>query len=322
MNPRSDARLAGAALVGLAAVCFATLGAATRFAADAGVEPLPLVTWRAAIGAVVVGAVVALGAARGRRTVVSFRAIPPRERAAMAGGVLAGSLVNLGVFMAFVRISIALALLIFYLYPTLVAVISALRFGERFDRLRAVALGASLLGLALVLAGGGGFGSLDAVGVGFAFLAALSQTFYVLAARHGFASIPAGQAVVVTLAGGAVLYLGLAAVGGTLAMVAQPLSGGTALAIVAYAGTIGAAFPTLAFIVGIRLLGPPRAAILATLEPVVGVLIAALLLAEIPTPLQLVGGALVVAGAIVSQLGGGAAGAEHEAVVTEPATPR
>jgi drug/metabolite transporter (DMT)-like permease len=79
------------------------------------------------------------------------------------------------------------------------------------------------------------------------------------------------------------------------------------------AGTIGSSIPTLCFITGISILGAPRAAILATLEPVVGVALAALLLNEQPAALQLVGGALILVAAVLLQVGGGSA-AEHEAV--------
>jgi drug/metabolite transporter (DMT)-like permease len=52
---------------------------------------------------------------------------------------------------------------------------------------------------------------------------------------------------------------------------------------------------------------------LATLEPVVGVLLAAVLLAEQPTPVQVVGGSLILVAAALLQLRSGPA-AEHEAV--------
>jgi drug/metabolite transporter (DMT)-like permease len=83
------------------------------------------------------------------------------------------------------------------------------------------------------------------------------------------------------------------------------------------AGVVGAGIPTLAFINGIRRLGPPRAAILSTLEPVVGVVLAALLLHEVPSALQAAGGVLVLAGGVLAQLGPDAAPAEHEAVAPE-----
>jgi drug/metabolite transporter (DMT)-like permease len=60
--------------------------------------------------------------------------------------------------------------------------------------------------------------------------------------------------------------------------------------------------------------GAPRAAIISTLEPVVGIALAAVLLAEIPTPLQVLGGACIVLAAIVVQRRPGVVPAEHEAV--------
>jgi drug/metabolite transporter (DMT)-like permease len=80
------------------------------------------------------------------------------------------------------------------------------------------------------------------------------------------------------------------------------------------AGTVGAGIPTVAYITGIRILGPSRAAILATLEPVVGVGLAAWLLGERPTVVQLVGGALIVGAAALIQLGSRTTDADHEAI--------
>jgi drug/metabolite transporter (DMT)-like permease len=51
------------------------------------------------------------------------------------------------------------------------------------------------------------------------------------------------------------------------------------------------------------IIGPSRTAILMTLEPLVGVAIAGLWLGEEPLPLQLVGGAAVLAAAVVLQAG-------------------
>ena len=83
--------------------------------------------------------------------------------------------------------------------------------------------------------------------------------------------------------GGATLgYLVIALVTGQLVSLGAPLASGEALVPVLLAGFIGAAIPTLCFITGIRLLGASRAAILATLEPVVGVALAAWLLGERP----------------------------------------
>ncbi|MGH2381344.1 MAG: DMT family transporter, partial [Candidatus Limnocylindria bacterium] len=198
-------------------------------------------------------------------------------------------------------------------YPAVVAMASVLWFGERLDALRWSALGLSTLGLVLTLSGSGAIGDLDALGIGLSFLAALTQAFYVLAARHGFARIPPVESAALTMGGAALGYVAIALVIGQLVDLGAPLASGAALLPVLLAGFIGAAIPTLCFITGIRLLGAPRAAILSTFEPVVGVALAAWLLNERPELLQLAGGALILTAAVLLQLGGRTA-SEHEAV--------
>lgn len=311
---RSD--LLGAGLVALAAACFGTLGPLSRFANAAGVGSLTLVTWRAAIGAaVVLGFIGVRRLIRGTPSGWSVRDIPVRDRWFMAAAAAANCVLNFAAFVAFERTSIALTLLVFYLYPAGVAIASTLWFGDRLDRSRWVALGVSLVGTALVVVGAGPLGQLDALGIGLAFVAALAQVFYVLAARHGFAHVPGPQAAAFTMGGASILYLGIAVVTGAVFQLAQPLDSAAAFSPVLLAGVIGAGIPTLAFILGIRRLGAPTAAIISTLEPVVGVALAAWLLNEQPMPLQIAGGALILAAAALLQLRPGPP-AEHEAVGT------
>ena len=315
-DPSAGPDLAGAGLVALAAACFGTLGPLSRFAGDAGVDSLTLVTWRAALGALVVTAFITARLVLSGVRPTSLRAVPVRDRWFMLAAAAANMILNLAAFIAFERITIALTLLVFYLYPAGVAVVSTIWFGERLDRLRWIALGVSLAGMALVVAGAESLGSVDPLGIGLAFLAGLAQVFYVLAARHGFAHVPGPQAAALTMGGAATLYVLVAVVIGSLGSLGQPLASSEALVPVALAGVIGAGVPTLAFITGIRRLGPSQAAILATLEPVVGVGLAAWLLAERPAPVQLLGGALILSAAVLLQLRRGVA-AEHEAVATE-----
>ena len=316
--PRAD--LFGAGLVALAAACFGTLGPLSRFAGDAGVDSLILVTWRAAIGALVVTTFIALSWwLRGVRP-TSLRTLPARDRRFMVAAAVANMILNLAAFIAFGRITIAMTLLVFYLYPAGVAVVSTLFFGERIGRWGWAALAVSLVGMALVVAGAGSLGAIDPVGIGLAFLAGMAQVFYVLAARHGFAHVPAPQAAVLTMAGASTLYVLVLAVGSvvgitSLADLGQPLAGSEAIVPVLLAGIIGAGVPTLAFVTGIRRLGPSQAAIIATLEPVIGVGLAAWLLNERPAPIQIVGGALILAAAAGLQLRPGPT-ADHEAIAT------
>lgn len=306
--------LAGAGLILLAAACFGTLGPLTRFADEGGVSSLALVTWRAAIGAGCMLLFVAARQAMLGTGLVALSSVPARDRWFIAGAAVANAVLNLAVFVAFLRISIALSLLVFYLYPAFVALISASWLGERLDRIRWAALAMSLTGMVLVVAGAGNLGELDALGIGLSFLGALGQTFYVLAARHGFGHVPGAQAAAMTMGGAGAIYLLAAVAIGASGELAVPLSGLDSLWPVALAGLVGAGIPTVCYIIGIRRLGAPRAAILANFEPVVGVLLAALLLSEQPTLVQLAGGALIIVSGVVLQLRPRAGAAEHEAV--------
>jgi drug/metabolite transporter (DMT)-like permease len=218
------------------------------------------------------------------------------------------------VLIAITRISITLALLVFYTYPAMVALVSTVFFKERLDATRWAALVVSLVGLVLVIIGAGSVGAFDLVGVGLAFAGALCQVAYALLARHGFPSIPGPQVGAITFGVGTALYLAIGLAVGNLAALGAPLASSAALLPILWAGVIGAGIPTMAWIVGIRALGAPRAAIISTLEPVVGVILAALLLGERPTPLQIVGGALIVGAAIVVQRRPTVEAADHEAV--------
>ena len=145
--------LGGTAAVVIAACLFGTLGPASRAAYAAGLTPLAFTFWRAAIGTVALAALLALLHLRGRSR-VRWRALPPRALAALllAGGT--ALVLNLAIFSAFERMSIALALLGFYTYPAFVAGAAVALGEERLTRMRAVALALALAGMALVVLGG------------------------------------------------------------------------------------------------------------------------------------------------------------------------
>jgi len=318
MNRRPAPQLLGAGLIVLAAASFGTLGPVSRYADQAGVSSLTLVTWRAGVGAICVLAFLALRSMGGHRSSRPWSSLPVRDRWLVCAAAVTNAALNLGVFVAFLRIGIALTLLIFYLYPALVAVASVAWFGERLDRRRWTALAVSLIGVLLVVAGAGPLNQLDLAGIGLAFMGALAQTFYALAARHGFGAIPGPQAASITMGGAALVYLAVALAIGRLADVIQPLASFAALWPVLLAGTVGAGLATVCFITGIRLLGAPRATILATLEPVVGVGLAALLFGEPPTALQVLGGALIVSAGVLLQFRRSEV-VEHEALPEQDA---
>ena len=144
---------------------------------------------------------------------------------------------------------------------------------------------------------------LDAIGIGLALGAALSQTVYVVISRDGYREVPAEQALIVVLSVTVIGASALAIIGSGQGSLAAPLADPSVLPLLAFTGIFAAAIPSVAFLAGIRAIGGTRAGILMLFEPVVGVALAAWLLAEPLVPLQLAGAAAILAAAVLLQRG-------------------
>ena len=311
----SSPHLRGFAIVIGAAALFGTLGVTSRFAYEAGMEPPAFVAWRGTIGFVGLALFVAWRVRRGDTLLVRWRELPGRARLALLAAALAGTVLNLCMFIAFDRITIALALLGFYTYPALVAVANVTLGRERLDWWRGLALALAIGGMVAVVAAqvdpAAGI-RFDVIGIALALGAAVSQTLFVLLARDGYPEVPTEQAMTTVLlmsAGGAVA---VALVAGGVGSLLEPLRTPDLPLLLLFTGLAAAAVPSLAFLTGIRLIGGTRAGILMLFEPVVGVALAAWLLAEPLAPIQLVGGLAVLGAAVLLQRSTGPGSAVDE----------
>ncbi|HUG48587.1 MAG TPA: DMT family transporter [Candidatus Limnocylindria bacterium] len=297
--------LLGSVLVLGAAALFGTLGFISRGASTAGLDTLPFVAWRAAVATVSLLAGVALLAARGGPGLPDPRRLTSRQRWALLGVCLAAALINLAIFAAFLRTTIAVALICFYTFPAMVTLAAVRLYGERLDRARLAALLLSSAGLLLVLLApviDTGRLEIDALGVGLALFAAVCQAAFLLLSGRGFRPFGSMDVSLYVVVGTLVVCLGLMLPLGGLDAFLLPLRQPEPWFWIVAGGLTGAAIPTVALLAGLGLVGPARTAILMTFEPVVGVLLAGLLLREQPAALQLVGGAAVLVAAVVLQV--------------------
>ena len=210
-------------------------------------------------------------------------------------------------------VSPSLAGLIVFTYPALVAVVT-LRVGQRLEGRRAwLALGVALVGVALTI---GGIDPDDAPPVSGLLLVIASMLIYVvwivLAAR---------------LAGERRDTVGGESDSGAAASVATALMM-TATATVYWLWSLGSSRPVLpaqipaeawfglfgvgvvstfiaiqAFYAGAQRIGAAQASIISTVEPIWTIVLAYLLFGFILTPVQLVGGALIIVGVLLAQTG-------------------
>ncbi len=296
--------MSGIGIVLGSAALFGLLGPLARFAYDAGMEPIAFVAWRAIIGFTGLALYVTWRVRRRGARLVRLGALPLRARATLLVAAAMGTALNVCMFIAFDRITVALVLLGFYTYPALVAVANVLLGRERLDAARGFALVLAIAGMIAVVASQidpvGGI-RLDALGVGLALGAAVSQTVFVVVSRDGYSQVPAEQAMAVILIMSAVGAAILAVIVGNAGSLAYPLNAPDVLPLLLFTGIVAAAIPSLGFLTGIRAIGGTRAGILMLFEPVVGVALAAWLLAETLVPIQLVGAGAILGAAFLIQ---------------------
>jgi len=304
-TPALSPTLGFAAVLGAAAL-FGMLGPLSRFAYEAGMEPSAFVAWRALIGLGGLALYVAWRVRRGATRLVRPSELSVHARVSLLVAALMGFTLNLCMFIAFDRITVALALLGFYTYPAMVAVVNVALGRERLDATRTLALGLALAGMVAVVASqldpatGIRF---DVIGLALAIGAAVSQTVFVVVSRDGYRDVPTEQAMsvvlLVTVLGAGSLAL-VSGAGGTLG---YPLTAPSVVPLLLFTGIFAAAIPSLGFLAGIRSIGGTRAGILMLFEPVVGVALAAWLLGEVLAPIQVVGAAAILGAAVVLERG-------------------
>lgn len=221
--------------------------------------------------------------------------------ALVALGVAGIFFYNAFFFAGIERITAGRAALIMALTPTLTSLGTWLFFGERMNAVRALGIGISLAGVAVVLSHGNPAALLHgALGAGEALMggAVLSWTAYTLIGRTG----PKALSPLATTTWAALIGTVLLAV---VALFESPwarvptLSAQGWIAIF-YLGLFGTVLAFLWYLEGVRAIGGPRTAVFINLVPVFAVAIAALGLGEPVYPSMVVGGLMVIAGVLLT----------------------
>ena len=289
-------RLTGVALALVSAAGFGVMPVLGKVAYDEGAEPVGVLAVRFALAAV---ALLVLARVLGQPL--------PRDRRlgilALLGGIGYVGM-SLCYFSALERISAGLTALLLYVFPALVVVLSAVLLRERPRPLAAGCVALALAGTALTIGPvGGGQGSGVALGLG----AALVYSVYILGSSR-VRGVGAFAMAAVVLSAAAVTT-------GTLAAATRPALPTSATAWLALVGValLGTVVAVTAFLGAIALIGPSDASVLSTVEPVVSIVVAGLVLGERLSATQLLGGAVVLL-AVGVLARAGSSGAEPEAV--------
>jgi drug/metabolite transporter (DMT)-like permease len=305
MVTQAGTRALGGAGLGLALVSAAAFGTSGTFAAaliGAGWSPGAAVLARMAVAALILTVPAILG----------FRgqwALLRRSAGRVATyGLLAVAGAQWCYFNAVARIPVGVAILIEYFGVVLVVGWLWLRHGQRPQRLTIIGGLAALAGLAMVL-NLAGTARINPAGVLWALGGAVGlATFFVLSAGDEQEPLPplvmtwagmcVGTAALAVMAGTGVLPLTASAgdvhvFGHQVSWIVPVLGLSLVAAVISYIAGIGAA----------RRLGARLASFIGMAEVLFAILFAWLLLGQLPTPVQFVGGGFIMAGVAMVRLG-------------------
>jgi len=317
-------RALGILLVAVSAAAFGSGTIISKPVYAAGLDWLQLLSWRFAIGAALAWIWVS---------------VSPRRRAALrrlgarSGLVAVGLGVwysgNAGTYYAGLEsVPASLAGVLVYVYPVIVAVLSV-RFATRLAGRRPwIALGIAVVGGVLAL---GGIQLAQPPPAGGILLVLASPIIYagwiILSARMAGersdrlaievspddgADDAAATTTLMITAAAAVFVAGAVVAGRPLAPSAVPTDTWPLLIAIGFSSTFIA---IQTFYAGARRIGAAQAALISTIEPLVIVTLAAVVLDDVLAPIQLVGAGLILLGVVIAQTG------ERPAGSAEPAAP-
>lgn len=311
-NHCGGVRTTGYLLVVITAISFSTNGPVTRLAVDAGLEPRDLAALRIFGSALLLG-VTALGLVwklRGRDLLMT---------------AAFGIVVSMALFLyseAVQRLDVAVALVIVYLNPAVVAIWQRVAHGDRLPRTAQWAMVLAMAGVAaMVFGAGGGIGQVSLLGLLLALGTMLCASGQVIIAPALPRHLTPVQRTGAGMMFGALLWIVAAPVWGiSWSSLADPatlgnLGGELPIgALVLWLTVVGTAIPFLTLVAGTVRIGPGAASVVTMIEPVAAAGIAWAVLDQSLTAVQILGAGVALLGILLVEL------ARTRQVVAVPAT--
>ncbi|MBI3752131.1 MAG: EamA family transporter [Chloroflexi bacterium] len=297
----------GEAYAALAAMCFGSAYVATAFALRT-FEPLPAAVDRSVLAALALAVVVLLQRSGGRP------AMPPPDRPRLAVraahllvlGALGGAIFLTGMNLAVAGVGPTIASFVAGLYAVLAAAFAPFLLREPLRRRTLIGFVTALLGTALLAELH--LGDATAAGIGWGLVAAVSfALFLVLSRKWGRADGLDGIRIALAamaVATVALALLVLAVEPASLALPPLSMEAVGAMGWLAFAGAAGQALGAASM----RLVPASRSAAFLLLNPITAAILAFLLLGSVPSPIQLIGAGLVLAGIATATISSSAAG--------------
>ena len=286
-KPHGRRQLLGTALVILSTISIAIVPSFAKLAYNGGSNTLTVITARSILTVVVTWLVI-----------ISLQQTVRIDRKPLLISLGTGvcyAIMLYGFLGAVAFIPINTVILIFFIHPILVGLLAARLGDETMSKKMVVALVVAFAGLGLAV--GFSFDSLNLRGIGLAALAMITCVFVIIG--NGRAVQQAGGLVVVfyMMLSAAITLALLFLFFGTIEL-PTTASGWLGFTGVAIGSTIG----TLAFFCAVPMIGTVRSTMISNLEPLLGIVLAVLILGEKISMLQIGGVAMVLASIVALEL--------------------
>lgn len=278
-------------LIVLSACGFGSLSTLTVLITRAGLPLLPAMFWRYLIAGLFLVAFVRGGLGKGIDRKAALRLM-------LVGGIGQAVITYLSL-RALDYLPVGPLAFLFYTYPAWVALISAVLGREDLTLMRFIALSIAMTGI-VVMVGAPSSASLNPIGIALALGTALLYAIYLPALQRVQRNIPTNVAAFYLIAGVFISFL-------VASLFTKKLYLPTTTEMWGYLVLLSLVCTVLAFgtlIAGLRVLGPVRTSIIATIEPFFTALLGIVLLGESMTKGTLTGGALIAGAVLLLQTTG------------------
>jgi drug/metabolite transporter (DMT)-like permease len=271
----------------VAATSFAISNVLSKIVLIDGADVLTLSLSRGLIGIVLLAAWLKIGTPPVPHT--------PRARWISLGlGIIFAGVV-FGLFAAIARVSVPIAILSYFVYPLITGLLGVLFGLERISWRGALAALAAFGGLALMIRANPQ--DIAWAGVAFAFGSAICRTAILLITRATLQDADPQVTTWYTIVGSTALFALIALA--TWNWQSPHATGGWAALVGVGVGTT---ISILALFISIKRIGPFRTALVMFLEPLLSTIFSAPVLGEVITPIQALGGAVMLAALVSFQL--------------------
>jgi len=270
-------------------VLWALLGVFSQRLLSAGVPATEVAFWRATLATPLFVA----HAARSRSLRVRPRDLPGLAGFALVGVTLFYASLNLAIDAG----GVSLAFVLLYTAPAFVALLAAALLGEPLTKGKGTLVALSVAGVAMVSAGGGAGVTPTPAAVAWGLTAGLSYSSYYLFGKWVLRRYAPATVFAYVMPVGAVGLLPL------VRFEALGAGGGAWLDLVLMA-VLSTYLAYFVYYSGLRTVEASRAVLVATLEPLLAAVLAAVLFGERLGASGVVGGALVLVAATLASLGG------------------